>query len=46
MAYRCQIIHGDLGTGIHFYDNLPLQHKLNYWARHYKHRYWCLDFTR
>ena len=40
MARHRQIIHGDLGTGIQFYDTLPVKHQLNYWDQHYTHRYW------
>ena len=43
MARRRQLIHVDLGTGIQFYDTLPVHHQLNYWDQHYKHRYWGLD---
>ena len=43
MARRRQMRHGDLGTGIQFYDTWPLHHQLNYWDQHYKHWYSGLD---
>ena len=39
MVGRRQIIHGDLGTAIHFYDTMHVHHPLHYWNQHYKHHY-------